>query len=132
MTIVAMDGKDVVPKVVDSFMLLTGQRLDVLVTANQPSGLYMLRASAYHHHGKMAGMKGKTGTLMIRYKDFKGDDWNMPKEHMIMDHSLVQLSLTPLKPRPPPPRTRLVVLDLDRQVITLSFYSLDCLFFLAL
>lgn len=68
MSIVAMDGKSVAPKTVDSFLLLTGQRIDVMIEAVQPLGIYLLRASAYHHHGKMAGMKGKTGTMAIRYK----------------------------------------------------------------
>jgi hypothetical protein len=38
-------------------------------------------------------------------------------EHMIMDHSLVQLQLKPLIPIPPPLMTRRLVLDLDRQVL---------------
>lgn len=68
MSIVAMDGKSVAAKSVTSFLLLTGQRMDVTINADQPLGIYWLRASAYHHHGKMAGMKGKTGTMAIRYK----------------------------------------------------------------
>lgn len=43
-------------------------------------------------------------------------------EHMITDHSLVQLGLKPLSPVPPPPVTRRVVLNLDRQVIINSLF----------
>lgn len=88
MSIVAMDGKSVVPTTVSSFMLLTGQRIDITVKvslhfffcffvscnvsinaqADQETNVYFLRASAYHHHGLMPGMKGKTGTMIIRYR----------------------------------------------------------------
>lgn len=65
MVLVARDGKDVEPMNVTHMMLDTGQRLDVLVTLNQPMGTYWIRAEAIHVHGKMhmgmPGMHGITG-----------------------------------------------------------------------
>ncbi len=114
-----MDGKAVKPTVVESLMLLSGQRFDVRVRWSREPGLYWLRATAYHHHGKMAGMQGKTGAMLIRYK---GVDPALrptvsPSSHKILSHSLVQPTLKPLMPQPPPRATRQMVTLMDRRII---------------
>jgi iron transport multicopper oxidase len=119
MEIVAMDGKAVKPRMVVSLMLLSGQRFDVRVVWNRSPGAYWLRATAYHHHGKMAGMQGKTGSVLLRYKgvDPLLKPTTSSSSHKILSHSLVQPTLKPLVATPPPRPTRTLTMQMDRKII---------------
>ncbi len=116
--IVAMDGKNVKPTLVQSVMVLTGQRFDIRVRWDQEPGAYWLRATAYHHHGKMAGMQGKVGAMLIRYVgvDASVQPLTGPTAHTILSHSLVQPTLKPLIARPPPAATRQLSLGMERRI----------------
>ena len=103
-----------------SIMLLTGQRIDIVVHCNQKKDAYYLRAVAYHHHGKMPGMAGKMGLLTLRYKGVEKDrnPSTNRNEKDIISHKLVQPYMKPLRPLPPPiEATRTLELDLVRHTV---------------
>jgi FtsP/CotA-like multicopper oxidase with cupredoxin domain len=64
MTIIAADGSFVQPQVVDYLDLYSGERYDVLITANQPVGTYVLIAHVLSYTGTLLPLDTVTTAIL--------------------------------------------------------------------
>ena len=76
LTIVASDGQELEPFTVDSFIIFPGETFDFLVTANQSSGNYYIRAETLRYgYGLLPLADGfvQGGKAILKYDQAKGD-----------------------------------------------------------
>ena len=73
MTVVETDGHPTTPKTVQSLDINTGQRYSVLITTDQPVGLYWISVMTRHRPALV------TGQAILRYKSSNGSE---PSTHV--------------------------------------------------
>ncbi|KAK7464894.1 hypothetical protein VKT23_006103 [Stygiomarasmius scandens] len=106
MTVIAADGQETEPHVVDSIEMLAGQRYDVVVTADQPIANYWLNAP--YVGGAATRNPNQNATLnraIVRYAGAPDAEPEGPFTAPSVDGALLESDLRPLVPMAAPEPT---------------------------
>lgn len=93
LTIIAMDGSPIVPYTTDSFIMLSGERFDVVLEADQPVGNYWIRVNGL----QLCSIAQVTQGAILRYEGAAEQD---PTGDLIYNPHPSGVLVSPLMPDP--------------------------------